>query len=36
MVKMLQKRYRVSKRDEDDTETPGGKDPPGAQGLLDF
>jgi hypothetical protein len=36
MVKMLQKKYRVSKRDEDDKETPDGKDPPGDQGTLDF
>ena len=34
MVKMLQKKYRVSKRDEDDKETPGEKNPPGDQGIV--
>ena len=36
MVRMLQKKYRVSKRDEEDKEPPGEKDPPGEQGQLDF
>ncbi len=37
MVRMLQTKYRVSKRGEDDTETPGEKDPPGGQGRsFDF
>ena len=36
MVKMLQKKYRVSKRDEDEKETPGEKDPPGDQGAFDY
>jgi DNA repair photolyase len=36
MVKMLQKKYRVSKRDEDEKETPGEKDPPGDQGTFDY
>ena len=36
MVKMLQKKYRVSKRDEDTNETPGETDPPGAQGRFDY
>jgi DNA repair photolyase len=36
IVRMLQKKYRVSKRDEDQTETPGGKDPPGDQGTFDY
>ncbi len=36
MVKLLQKKYRVSKRDEDQTKTPGEKVPPGAQGSFDY
>jgi DNA repair photolyase len=36
MVKMLQKKYRVSKRDEDEKETPGEKDSPGAQGSFNY
>jgi hypothetical protein len=36
MVKMLQKKYRVSKRDEDETETPGETDPPGDQSSFDY
>ena len=36
MVRMLQKKYRVSKRDEDDNETPDEKDPSGAQGTFDY
>lgn len=34
MVKMLQRKYRVTKRDEDETEAPDEKDPSGAQGDL--
>ncbi len=34
MVKMLQKKYRVSKRDEDDKETPGEKDLAGRTGDV--
>ena len=37
MVRMLQKKYSVSKRGEDDAETPGEKDPPGdTQGRFEF
>ena len=37
MVKLLQKKYGVSKRDEDDKETPGEKDSPGAAaGTFDY
>jgi DNA repair photolyase len=31
MVRLLQKKYRISKRDEDETATPGGHDPPGVE-----
>ena len=36
MVKMLQKKYRVARRDEDPKKTPDEKDPSGAQGRLDY
>src|SRR5687768_11364955 len=36
MVRMLQNKYRVSKRDEDDEETPDEKDPSGAQRTFDY
>ena len=36
MVRMLQKKYDVSRRDEDDAETPGEDSPPGAQGTLEY
>ena len=36
MVKMLQRKHRVARRDADQTETPGGQDPPGAQGSFDY
>ena len=36
MVKLLQKKYRVTKRDEDEKETPDEKDPSGAQGTFDY
>jgi len=36
MVKMLQKKYRVTRRDEDPKKTPDEKDPSGAQGRLDY
>ena len=36
MVKMLQKRYHVSKRDENDKETPGETNSPGDQGTFDY
>ena len=36
MVKMLQKKYRVARRDEDPRKTPDEKDPSGAQGRLDY
>jgi DNA repair photolyase len=36
MVRMLQKKYRVSKRDEDDNETPDEKDPSGEQGNFNY
>ena len=36
MVKMLQKKYRVSKRDEDSQETPDENGSPGGQGEFDF
>ena len=36
MVRMLQTKYSVSKRGEDDTKTPGEKDPPGGQGSFDY
>jgi DNA repair photolyase len=36
MVRMLQNKYRVSKRDEDEKETPDEKDSSGDQGTLDF
>jgi DNA repair photolyase len=36
MVRMLQKKYDVSRRDEDDAETPGEDSTPGAQGTLEY
>jgi DNA repair photolyase len=36
MVKMLQRKYRVTRRDEDSKTTPDEKDPSGAQGRLDY
>ena len=36
MVMMLQKKYRVARRDEDPKKTPDEKDPSGAQGRLDY
>ena len=36
MVRMLQKKYRVSTRDEDDKETPDEKNPSGAQRTFDY
>jgi DNA repair photolyase len=36
MVKMLRKKHRLPERDAGDTETPGGDNPPGAQGMFDF
>ena len=36
MVKMLQKKYKVAKRDEDEKETPDDGQSPGEQGQFDF
>jgi DNA repair photolyase len=36
IVKLLQKKYEVSARDEDDKKTPDEDDPSGAQGQLDY
>jgi hypothetical protein len=36
MVKMLQKKYRVTKRDEDDRDTLDEQHPPGAQRAFDY
>jgi len=36
MVKLLQKKYRVTKRDEDERETPGETDSPGAQSTFNW
>jgi DNA repair photolyase len=36
MVKLLQKKYRVTKRDEDETETPDEKISSGAQATFDY
>ena len=36
MIKLLQKKYRVTKRDEDEKETPDEKDPSGAQRTFDY
>ena len=36
MVRMLQKKYDVSRREEDDAEAPGEDSPPGAQGTLEY
>jgi hypothetical protein len=34
MVRMLQKKYKIAKRGDDNAATPGEKDPPGEQGDL--
>jgi hypothetical protein len=36
MVKMLQRKYRVTKRDEDETQTPDEEDPSGVQSTFDY
>ena len=36
MVKMLQKKYRVSKRDEDETKRPAKERPAGRTGSESF
>ncbi len=36
MVKLLQKKYRVTKRDEDERKTPDEKDPSGDQGCFEY
>jgi len=36
IVKLLQKKYRISARDEDQKETPGENDPPGDQGTFQY
>jgi len=36
IVKLLQKKYRISARGEDEKDTPGEKDPPGDQGTFQY
>jgi DNA repair photolyase len=36
IVKLLQKKYGISKRDEDEKNPPGDPEPPGEQGTLDY
>jgi DNA repair photolyase len=36
IVKLLQKKYGISKRDEDEKNPPGDSEPPGEQGTLDY